>query len=169
MGAFLAILLGLMVTLNGDVNTVEGKENNKEIESKDKENKIKLEDMEAYKTIKAKLPSYTSEEILCSLADSMWDVSEHNKILNKLKDVDIQLSGKVNRVRNNFIDGCYIVFTQKRADSAIDGWGMITCYVKDDSQIEKVMKLNKGDNITLIGHCGKYPVTGLSLYNCYIK
>lgn len=171
MGAFFAILLSIMVTFSGDVNTVDGKEVDNKIADKpvDKNDKIKLEDMEAYKSYKAKLPSYTSEEILCSLADSMYNDKEHREIINNLKDADIKLSGKISRVRNNFIDGCYIVFTQKRADSLADGWGMITCYISDEDEIEKAMKLEKGDNVTLTGHCDKYLVLGISLYDCKIK
>lgn len=158
----IAVVLNFLTMVNNE-NTVDT-ESNKTVEAYS--NVAVNEERNRYEG--KKLKKYSSEEILCSLADSLWDQEKHDEIINSLKDKDIKLTGTVNRVRNTF-EGCYVVFTQKRADGMTDGWAMITCYFRDEEQKEKVMKLKKGDNITIVGHFTKYPVIDLSMYDCYLK
>lgn len=157
------LALSVWLFIYGDPDTVKNDANSTQIEDKSE-----IIEVSTIKADKKKLPKYTAEEILCSLADTAWDNDAHMKVIKSLTDVDIRLTGTVSRVRNN-MDGCYIVFTQKRADGMRDGWAVITCYFSDKNQIEQVMKLEKGDIVTLEGHSSKYPITGISMNDCKLK
>jgi hypothetical protein len=164
MGVLVALALGLLVAIGGKVNTADDN-NITQIEG----NEDKAIEAYSVKKVGKKLPHFYVEEILCNLADNVWDTNAQKQIKSQFQDKDVKLSGTVHDVKYNAIDGCYVKFTQKRADSLADGWGIIICYFSDDAEIEKVMDLNKGDIVTITGHGSKYQVNGLSFYNCNIK
>jgi predicted phosphodiesterase len=162
MGWLIAIAFGLLVLSNGDASTEDKEVVSSKIESKEIKDNLKIENTK-------KLPHYNAEEIFCYLSDNLWDADKCDDMLNKLKDTDIKISGTVHHARANNIDGTYVVFRQLRADGLTDGWCMIICYFYDDKQKEKAMQLEKGYKVTIIGHTCKYPLAGISLYDCYLQ
>lgn len=174
MGWLLAILISAMVIANNDVEVI-SKNKDVAVYSNEKKSPVKLNKfydfnttLDRYKENPKKFKHYYAEELFCYYADNFWDTEKLTEFTNKLKDTDIKLSGTVHMIRNNAIDGTYIVFRQKRAGSIRDGWMVITCNFSDKLQKERVMKLKKGDNVTLIGHVSKYNALGFNLYDCYL-
>jgi len=174
MGWLLAVLIGALVMTNTDVKAVSKDDNNTAVYS-EKKSTVKLSKfydynstMDRYKENPKKFKHYYTEEILCFYADNIWNKEKSIEFTNKIRNTDIKLSGTVHMIRNNYIDGTYIVFRQKRAGSIKDGWMVITCYFHDKEQIEKVLKLKKGDNVTLIGRVSKYPHMVFDLHDCFL-
>lgn len=114
------------------------------------------------------IPHYDAEELLCDLADTTYKVKEHEKIINNMRDKNIIMTGEIDSIRYNYIDGCYIVFRQNRNDSFTDGWGIITCYFYDKAEKSKVLGMKPGKTVSIYGHTEHAFLTGPSMTNCYI-
>jgi hypothetical protein len=112
------------------------------------------------------IPHYDAEELMNDLSDSFNDVKQEYKIRNSIKNKYIKISGEVDKVNYNTIDGCYIVFRQDKKGFH-DGWIMITCNFYDKTEKKKLLNLHAGDNVTVLGLCSNDFLTGPSLVDCY--
>lgn len=118
-----------------------------------------------YEKYPEKFKHYYVEDLFNFYADNLWNDAAILKMNKKLKDTDVKLTGRIHSINYNYVDGCYITFYHERKDSIIDGWQILFCYFVDQKEIEKVLKLKKGDKITLIGHTERVL---LRVLDCYL-
>ena len=81
-------------------------------------------------------------------------VAENNTATetNNTDGKTMRLSGTVGSIGKDIVDDVYITFAGE--EFAITS---VQCYFSDEAQIEKVMELQEGDAITLVGVCdGKF-------------
>lgn len=87
-------------------------------------------------------------EYISVSANKLSDALENNamKAQNDYKDKYLEITGKLGNIDSS---GDYIALDSNKAfDMTI-----IQCYIKSDEQKEVIMKMKKGDKITVKGHC----------------
>ena len=75
-----------------------------------------------------------------------------------------RLTGTIGDIGKDILENVYITFKRDEPFAITS----VQCYFNDDAEIQKVMDLNSGDNITLVGYCeGKFG--NVQIKDCIIE
>lgn len=106
------------------------------------------------------------EEILEITPGDLLDSYEANEVKGDqvYKDKKMRLTGTISDIGKDIMENVYITFKGNEEYSITS----VQCFFKDKAEIEKVMELNKGDTITVIGICdGKFG--NVTIKKCIIE
>jgi sulfur transfer protein SufE len=123
-------------------------------------NKVKIFDSQSIMTIDA-------DDWLEKYSSDIWDTKTQTKMKNNWKGNYIKITGTINKIHTDFIDGTYFSIKQSHDGDVTKGWVTIVCHIFNDTDKEKIFEYKSGDEITVIGY-SKW-ITGPELIDCYIR
>ena len=106
------------------------------------------------------------EEILEIAPGDLLDSYEANEVKGDAiyENKKMRITGVISSIGKDVLENVYITFEGNNKYSITS----VQCFFSDDSEIEKVMELNQGDTITIVGVCdGKFG--NVTIKDCIIE